>query len=93
MQRLSTLLVEHQALLKSLPKRPCQEPPQTPPDNLNWLRHKVENYLSSTVNTKRGAAVKAGQVPDLDGPPFIKGDTFEDIFTDAEVPTTPQSWV
>ena len=88
--RLSTLLVEHQAFLKSLPERPHQEPFQAPPVNLSQHRHGVEKYLPSTVNTNRGVALKTGQVPDLGGLPIIKRETFQDILADAEVPTTPQ---
>ena len=70
-------------LLKFSPERPYQEPPQVLPENINWLRSEVKDYLPSTVKTKRGAAIKTGQVPSLDGPPIIKRDTFKDILADA----------
>ena len=60
---------------------------------MSQLRCDVVDFLPGTVNTRKGAALKTGQVPDLDGPPFIKRDTFEDIFAHAEVPTTSQRWV
>ena len=77
-------------LLESLPERSHQEPPKAPPGNLNQLRCEVADYLSGTVNTTRGAALKTGQVPNLGGQPTIRRDAFEDILTDAEVPATPQ---
>ena len=77
----------------SSPERPHQEITQAPPENLNWLRHEVVDYLPGTVNTRRGAVLEMDQVPDLDGPPIIKRDIFEDILADAEVPTTAQRWV
>ena len=93
LQRLSALLVEHKALLKYSPERPCQEHSQAPPQNLSQLRHEVIDYLTSMVNSNIGLALKTGQVPDLDGPPTIKRDTFEDILTDVEFPVTPQRQV
>ena len=94
LRRLSALLVEHQAILRSLPARPHRESPQaSPPRDLGQLRHEVVDILSSTVNTARGA--ETGQVPDWGRPLTGRRDTFEDILTDAEdkVPTTPQRWV
>ena len=55
--------------------------------------YEVIDHLPGTVNTIREAASKTGQVPDLGRPPIIKGDTFEDILADAEVPMTPQRQV
>ena len=92
--RLSALLVEHQAILRSLPERPHQESPEaSPPWHLAQLRCEVIDQLPSTVNTVRGVATRTGQGPDLDRPLTAKRDTFEDILTDAEVPTTLQRWV
>ena len=36
---------------------------------------------------------KTGQVPDLNWPPTVKRDNFEDILTDVEVLVTSQRWV
>ena len=84
LRRLSTLLVEHQVILRSSPERPHQESPQaSPPRDLSQLRQEVVDILPNTV---RG--VGKGQVPDLGRPPAVRRDTFEDILTDAEVPTT-----
>ena len=93
LQRLSALLVEHQALLKSLPEMPHQEPIQDPPENLSQLRCEIMDYLPGMVNTNRWATLKAGQVHDLSGPPTVRRKTFEDIHTDMEVPATPQRQV
>ena len=96
LRRLSALLVEHQAILRSSPERPHQESPQaSPPRNLGQLRHAVEDILPRTINTVRGEAERTGQVPDLGEPPTVERDTFEDILADVEdeVPTTPQRWV
>ena len=95
LRRLSALLVEHQAILRSLPERPHQESPQaSPPQDLGQLRSEVEDILPSTVNTVRGATERTGQVPDLGRPPIVRRDTFEDILVDVgdEVPTTPERW-
>ena len=96
LKRLSSLLMEHQAILRSLPERPHQESPQaSPPRDFSQLRCEVEDILPSTVNTVRGAAERTGQVPDLGRPPTVRRDTFEDILADVEdeVPGTPQRWV
>ena len=93
LRRLSVLLVEHQAILRSLPERPHQESPQaSPPLDFGWLRCEVKDKLPGTVNTVRKAAERTGQVPDLGRPPTVRRDTFEDILADVEdvVPTTPQ---
>ena len=94
LRRLSALLVEYQEVLRSSPERPQQEPPQ-PPRELDQLRCEVDDILPGMVNTMRGAASTAGQVPDLGRPPMIRRDTFEDILADAEdeVPHTPQRQV
>ena len=77
LRRLSALLVEHQAILRSSPERPHQWSPQiSPPHNLAWLRGKVEDILPGTVNTVRGAVERAGQVPDLGKLPMLRRDTF-----------------
>ena len=97
LRRLSALLVEHQEVLRSSPERPQPvEPPQpVPPQELSQLRCEVEDILPGTVNTVRGASVRAGQFPDLGRPPILRRDTFEDILADAEdeVPPTPQRQV
>ena len=52
--------------------------------------------LPGTVNVVRGAAERAGQVPDLGNPPTLRGDMLEDILAEQEqeeVPITPQRWV
>ena len=85
--------MEHQAFLETSPEKPHLELPQAPPGSLSQLRHGVVDYLPGSVNTRRGAALKTSQVPNQDGPPVIRTDTFEDIFADAEVPNTPQRWV
>ena len=94
LRRLSALMVECQEILRSSPESPQQEPPQ-PPRELGQLRHEVEDILPSMVNTVRGAASTAGQVPDLGRSSMIRRDTFEDILADAEdeVPQTPQRQV
>ena len=76
--RLSTLLVEHQEVLRSSLERPQQEPP-LPPRELGQLRHEVEDILPGTVNTVRGTSSRAGQVPDLGKPPIVRREAFEDI--------------
>ena len=91
LQRLSALLEEHQAVLRSSPERCHQELPTV--SNLSQLRCEVIDHLSSTVNTIRGTASKRGHIPDLGKPPTVKRDTFEDILVDAEVPITLQRWV
>ena len=97
LRRLSNLMAEHQAILKSLPKRPQQQfPPTSPPQNLAWLRGEVQDVLPGTVNTIRGDAERVGQVPDLGNLPTLRGDTLEDILAEhqeEEVPVTPQRWV
>ena len=61
LRRLSALLLEHQAILRSSPERPHQESPQaSSPRDLGQLRHEVMNILPGTVNTVRGAAERTG---------------------------------
>ena len=54
LQKLSALLVEHQALLKYLPERHHQETMQAPAKDINWPRHEAFDYLPTTVNINRG---------------------------------------
>ena len=97
LRRLSNLMAEHQAILRTLPERPqTQSPPTSPPHNLAWLRSKVPDVLPGTVNTIRGAAERVGQVPDLGNLPTLRGDMLEDILAEhqeEEVPVNPQRWV
>ena len=60
------------------------EPPQAPPDRLSQLRSEAFDYLLDMVNTVRHVASRTNQLPDLDGPPAIKKETFKDVlFADA----------
>ena len=97
LRRLSNLMAEHQAILRSSPEGPQQQsPPTSPPHDLAWLRVKVEDVLPDTVNTVKGAVERAGQVPDLDNLPTLRGDMLEDILAEQEqeeVPVTPQRQV
>ena len=93
LQRLSALLVEHQAVLKSFPERPHQETTPTQCKHLCQFRYEAVGYLPGTVYINRGVASETGQVPVLNGLPTIKRDTFKDILTDAEVPVTQQRWI
>ena len=96
LSRLSNLMAKHQAILRRLPERPQQQsPPSSPPHNLAWLRGEIEDILPGMVNTIRGAARRAGQVPNLGNPPMLRRDTLEDILVEQEeeVPATPQRWV
>ena len=97
LRRLSNLMAEHQAILRTLPERPQQQsPPTSPPHNLAWLRGEVEDVLPGTVNTVRGAAERVGQVPDLGNLPTLRRDMLNDILAEQEeeeVPVTPQRWV
>ena len=97
LRRLSNLVAEHQAILRTLPERPQQQSsPSSPSHSLAQLRGKVVDVLPSTVNTVIGAAERVGQVPDLGNPPTPRGDTLEDILAkhkEEEVPVTPQGWV
>ena len=79
LQRLNALLVEHQVILETLSERPHHELLQAPPERLGQLRHNAFDYLPSPVNATRG------KVSDLNGPPIIKNDTFEDTLVNAEV--------
>ena len=97
LRRLSNLMAEHQAILRTSPERPqTQSPPTSPPHNLARFRGEVQDVLPGTVNTMRGAAERVGQVPDLGNLPTLRGDTLEDILVEhqeEEVPVTPQRWV
>ena len=97
LRRLSNLMAKQQAILRSSPKRPqTQTPPASPPHNLAQLRGEVQDVLPGTVNTRRGAAERVGQVPDLGKLPTLGKDTLDDILVEQqeeEVPVTPQIWV
>ena len=96
LRRLSNLMAEYQAILRSLPERPQpQSPPASPPHNSAWLRGEIEDVLPGMVNTVRGAMEGAGQVPDLGNPPMLRRDMLDDILAEEEeeVPVTPQRWV
>ena len=98
LRRLSNLMAEHQAILRTLPERPQpQSPPTSPPHNLARLRDEINDVLPGTVNTVRGAADRVGQVPDLGNLPTFREDTLNDILEEQqeeeEVPVTPQRWV
>ena len=96
LSRLSNLIAEHQAVLRSLPERPqSQSLPASPPHNFAQLRDEVEDVLPSTVHTVRGAMERAGQVPDLGNPSMLRRDTLDDILAkeEEEVPVTPQRLV
>ena len=93
LRRLSNLMAEHQAILRTLPERPQpQSSPTSPPGDLAQLRGENEDLLPGMVNTIRGATERAGQVHDLGNPPMLRRDTLEDIFAEEEeeVPVTPQ---
>ena len=97
LRRLSNLMAEHQAILRSSPERPQpQSPPTSPPHNLARLRGEVQDVLPGTVNTVRGAVERVGQVHDLGNPPTLRGDMLEDILAkhlEEEIPVTPQRQV
>ena len=97
LRRLSNLMAEQQAILRSTPERPQPQSPSTsPPCNLAWLRGKIQDVLPGTFNTMRGAVERVGQVPDLGNLPSLRGDTLEDILAEEqeeEIPVTPQRWV
>ena len=97
LRRLSNLMAEHQAILRTSPERPQPQSPTTsPPHNLAQPRGEVQDVLPGTVNTIRGAVERVGQVPDLGDLPIFRGDMLEDILVqhqEEEVPVTPQGWV
>ena len=99
LRRLSNLIAEHQAFLRTSPERPQPQSPPTspPPHNLAWLRDEIHDVLPGTVNTVRGATDRVGQVPDLGNLPTFREDTLNDILEEQqekeEVPVTPQRWV
>ena len=85
LRRLSNLMAEHQAILRTLPERPQQQcPPALPPQNLALLRGEIEDVLPGTVNTLRGAAERVGQVPDLGNTPTFRRDMLEDLLVEQE---------
>ena len=93
LRRLTNLMAEHQAILRTSPERPQQQsPPTSPPHNLAQLRGEIGDVLPGTVNTVRRATERAGQDPDLGNPPTLRRDTLEDILAkqEEEVPVTPQ---
>ena len=93
LRRLSNLMAQHQAILRTSPERPQpQSPPTSPPHNLAWLRGKIHDVLPGTVNTLRGAADRVGQVSDLGNLPTFAEDTLHDILKEhqEEIPVTPQ---
>ena len=60
LRRLSNLMAEDQAILRTSPERPqTQSPPTSPPHNLARLRDEVQDVLPGTVNTIRGATGKS----------------------------------
>ena len=97
LRRLSNLMAEHQAILRSSPERPQPQSLSTsPPHYLARLMGELQDVLPGTVNTIRGAAERVGQVPDLGHLHVLRGDTLEDILAkeqEEEVPVTPQRWV
>ena len=97
LRRLSNLMAKPQAILRSSPVGPQQQPPPTSqPHDVAWLRGKVEDVLPGRVNIVRGAVERAGQVPDLGNALTLRGDTLEDILAEQEqedIPITPQRQV
>ena len=78
-------MAEHQAVLRSSSEKPHpQSLPTSPSHNLAQLRAEVEDVLPDTVNSVRGAAERAGQVPDLGNLPMLRRDTFNDIMAEEE---------
>ena len=60
LRRLSNLMANHQAILRTSPERPQQQsPPTSPPHNLAQLRGKIEDMLPGTVNIVREATEKS----------------------------------
>ena len=93
LRRLSNLMAEQQAILRTSPERPQpQSPPTSPPCNLAWVRGEIKDMLPGMVNTIRGAMERAGQVPDLGNLPKLRRDSLEDILAEEEeeVPVTSQ---
>ena len=85
LRRLSNLMAEHQAILRTSPERPQpQSPPISPPCNLARLRDEVQDVLPGTVNIVRGAVDRVGQVPDLGNLPTFRRDTLEDILVEQQ---------
>ena len=95
LRRLSNLMAQHQAVLRTLPERPQpQFLPTSPAHNLARLRDEIHDVLPGTVNTMRGATDRVGQVSDLGNPPTFTEDTLNDILEEQQeeedVPVTPQ---
>ena len=96
LRRLSNLMTKHQVILRTLPERPqWQSSPTSPPHNLAQLRGEIVDVLPGMVNTIRGAAERAGQIPDLGNLPMLRRETLEDILVEQEreVPVTPKRQV
>ena len=96
LRRLSNLMAQHQAMIRTLPERlQPQSLPTSPPHNLAQLKDEIHDVLSGTVNTVRGAVDKVGQVSDLGNPPTFAEDTLNDILAEQqeEIPVTPQRQV
>ena len=87
-------MAEQQAILRSLPERlQMQSPPASPPHNLARLRGEVQDVLPGTVNTRRWAVERVGQVSDLGNPPTLGRDSLDDILVEGQeedIPVTPQ---
>ena len=80
LRRLSNLMAQHQAVLRTSPERPQpQSPPTSPPHNLAQLRGQIQDVLPGTVNTLRGAVDRAGQMSDLGNLQTFAEDTLHDI--------------
>ena len=69
--RLSALLEEHQAVLRSSLERPHQEPPTA--SNLNQLRHEVIDHLPGTMNNITGQHQKQVKSLTWVGHPSLRG--------------------
>ena len=83
--RLSNLMAEHQAILRSSPETPQpQSSPTSPSRNLARLKGEIEDVLPGMVNTVRRALERTGQVPDLGNPPLHRRDTLDDILAEEE---------
>ena len=56
LRRVSNLMAEHQAILRTSPERPQQQsPPTSPPHDLAQLRGEVEDVLPGSQHSKRGS--------------------------------------
>ena len=73
LRRLSNLMAEYQAILRTSSERlQPHSPPTSPPHNLARLRDEVQDVLPGTVNIVRGATDRVGQVSDLGNPPTFR---------------------